>query len=87
MGKCSQVMSVLLKTKQFSLAAQVGRAEGSFEVDDDHKTRILISAKLPGYKLNSQELEKSPLSVKVLGHRSVVVTEPNNTKTSPLELS
>jgi hypothetical protein len=57
-------------------AGHVGRAEGSFEVDDDHHSRIRISAILPGYKLNSKELnsENSPLSVKVIGHRSVVVS-------------
>lgn len=57
-------------------AGHVGRAEGSFEVDDDHHSRIRISAILPGYKLNGKELnsDNSPLQVKVIGHRSVVVS-------------
>jgi len=57
-------------------AGQHGRAEGSFQVDDDHETRVRISAMLPGYKLDADaDLNKnSPLQVKVLGHHSVVVS-------------
>lgn len=59
-------------------AGQVGRAEGSFHVDDDHQSRVRITAQLPGYKLTESDLggdeNSSPLTVKVVGRRSVVVT-------------
>lgn len=60
-------------------AGQVGRAQGSFHVDDDHKTRFRITAELPGYKLGDGSgglaaAAESPLSVRAVGHRSLVVS-------------
>eukprot|EP00929_Paragymnodinium_shiwhaense_P013559 TRINITY_DN121409_c0_g1_i1.p1 TRINITY_DN121409_c0_g1~~TRINITY_DN121409_c0_g1_i1.p1 ORF type:complete len:627 (+),score=156.11 TRINITY_DN121409_c0_g1_i1:122-2002(+) len=54
---------------------QVGRSQGSFQVDTDAE-RFRISSMLPGYHLDSQHTGKSkdPLSVKVLGRRSLVVS-------------
>lgn len=55
----------------------VGRAEGSFQVVHDDASRFRITAVLPGYQLNATKLQgkgqPSPLSVKVVGHRSLVV--------------
>lgn len=59
-------------------AGHVGRAEGSFQVDDDHHTRFRITAELPGYNFgDSRTLHpaaESPLSVRAIGHRSLVVS-------------
>lgn len=58
-------------------AGHFGRADGSFEVDDDHETRIRITALLPGYNLGDAHeahfASESPLSVRAVGHRSLVV--------------
>mmetsp|Transcript_45124 Transcript_45124/g.127128 ORF Transcript_45124/g.127128 Transcript_45124/m.127128 type:complete len:555 (+) Transcript_45124:1-1665(+) len=58
-------------------AGHFGRSEGSFEVDDDHETRLRISANLPGYKLGKGDephpASESPLAVQVVGHRSLIV--------------
>lgn len=54
-------------------SGHVGRAQSSFHVDDDHHSRFRVSASLPGYKLGSQDLSQSPLSVRVVGRRSLVV--------------
>lgn len=58
-------------------AGHFGSAQGSFQVDDDHQTRIRITATLPGYKLGADAngpAAQSPLSVRTLGRRSLVVS-------------
>jgi len=55
-------------------AGHFGRAEGSFDVNDDQENGLRISATLPGYKLGGADLGSSPLTVKVVGRRSLVVT-------------
>jgi len=54
-------------------AGHIGRTHGQFEVDDDG-SRFRLSALLPGYKLgDAATIKESPLSVRVVGGRSVVV--------------
>nr|WHU05696.1 small heat shock protein sHsp18.4 [Dinophyceae sp.] len=60
-------------------AGHFGRAEGSFQVDADHESRFRITATLPGYKLGDggavlMGAAESPLSVRAVGHRSLVVS-------------
>lgn len=56
-------------------AGQFGRAQGSFHVEDDHVSKIRITASLPGYRLGQAVgASTDPLSVQVLGDRSVVVS-------------
>eukprot|EP00913_Durusdinium_trenchii_P009980 g9366.t1 len=53
-------------------AGHHGLAQGSFEVHDDHQSRVLISAVLPGYEFGTKTSEK-PLSVRAVG-RSLVIS-------------
>ena len=53
-------------------AGHHGLAQGSFEVQDDHQERVLITATLPGYELGAKTSEK-PLSVRAVG-RSLVIS-------------
>mmetsp|Transcript_63663 Transcript_63663/g.114601 ORF Transcript_63663/g.114601 Transcript_63663/m.114601 type:complete len:611 (-) Transcript_63663:128-1960(-) len=55
-------------------AGHVGLAQGSFQVDDDHHSRIMISAVLPGYEFGADPASAHPLSVRAVGKRSLVVT-------------
>lgn len=63
-------------------AGHIGHTDGSFHVEDDHRARFRVTAMLPGYKLRdnnekkseSSAEEKDPLSVRILGHRSLVVS-------------
>jgi len=57
-------------------AGHFGRS-GSFEVDDDHRTRFRITAQLPGYRFGAEASgpgTESPLSVRAVGRRSLVVS-------------
>eukprot|EP00933_Yihiella_yeosuensis_P033891 TRINITY_DN27499_c0_g1_i1.p1 TRINITY_DN27499_c0_g1~~TRINITY_DN27499_c0_g1_i1.p1 ORF type:complete len:601 (-),score=142.52 TRINITY_DN27499_c0_g1_i1:561-2117(-) len=55
-------------------AGHIGLSQGSFEVDDDHETRVRISATLPGYELKSASESEKPLSVRAVGKKSLVIT-------------
>jgi len=59
-------------------AGHFGRAEGGFQVDDDHVSRFRITAQLPGYKFGKEDHltlgeGDAPLSVRAVGRRSLVV--------------
>jgi len=59
-------------------AGHFGRAEGGFQVDDDHVSRFRITAQLPGYKFGKDDQltlndGDGPLSVRAVGRRSLVV--------------
>jgi len=58
------------------LAGHHGRTESSFQVDDD-RSRFRVSAILPGYNLGGDG--DSPLAVKMLGPRSLVVSGQQTT--------
>merc|ERR1719327_2511780 len=52
-----------------------GRSEGGFEVDNDAEHhRFRITALLPGYQLDDGKEGEAPLSVRVVGRRTLVVS-------------
>nr|WHU05691.1 small heat shock protein sHsp19.9 [Dinophyceae sp.] len=77
-GNIQQELNNLMAAFGAQHQGHVGRTEGNFKVDTTEE-HFLIRAELPGYHLSSAGLDPhnaaaSPLSVRAVGHRTLVVS-------------